>query len=149
VILIILIKHSLFCRMSLRWLHNNLSGPKKKELLQLEIAILNSSLEKRFHGKGDIELISLRMLISTLRCKTVLNKRCKACHKSLMFKHGWLLYLIASIARSFCLLTHFISFQGPHLSLAISCILLSKKVHLVILTVFQKDFQSSRFLDEV
>ena len=79
----------------------------------------------------------------------MLNERCKARHKSSMFKHGWLLYLIASIARSFCLLTHFISSQGPCLLLVISCILLLKKVCLVILTVFQKYFQSLRFLDDL
>jgi len=135
-ILIILIKHSLFCRMGLRWLHDNLSRSREEELLQLEIVILNSSLEKGFHSKGDIESISLRMLILTLQCKAVLNERCKACHKSLMFKHSWPLYLIASIAGSFHLLIHFISFQGSHLLLAISCILLLKKVYLVILTVF-------------
>ena len=147
VILIILIKYSLFCRMSLRWLHDNLSGPGEEELLQLKIVILNSSfLEKEFYSKGDIELILSRMLISTLLCKAVLKERCKAHHKSSMFKHSWPLYLIASIVRGFHLLTQFISSQGFCLLLVISCILLSKKVCLVILTVFQKDIQ---FLDDL
>ena len=127
--------------MSLRWHYDNLSRPREEELLQLAIAILNSSLEKGFHGEGDIELISSRILVSTLQCK--------ACHKSSMFKQGWLLYLIASIAGSFCLLTQFISSQDPCLLLVISCILLSKKVRLVSLTVFWKDFQSSRFLNNL
>ena len=148
-ILIILIKHSLFCRMSLRWLHDNLSRSGEEELLQLEITILNSSLEKGFHSEGDIESILSEILILTLQCKAVLKERCKARHKSSMFKHSWLLYLIASIVRSFHLLIQFISSQGPHLLLAISCILLSKKVCLVILTVFRKDFQSLRFLDDL
>ena len=98
-------------------------------------------MEKEFHGEGNIKSISLRMLVSILWYK--------ACHKSLMFKQGWLLYLIASILRSFCLLIQFISSQGPHLLLVISCILLSNKVYLVSLTIFQKDFQSLRFLNDL
>ena len=55
--------------------------------------------------------------------------------------------MIASIASSLHLLTQLMSFQGPWLLLAISWILMSKKILLVILTAVLKDFQSSRLLD--
>jgi len=43
---IMLFKHSLFLRMILRWLYDNLSGPEVKVLLQFAMVILNSSFEK-------------------------------------------------------------------------------------------------------
>ena len=65
-ILIILLRHSLFLRMILRWLHDNLSGPRVEKLLQLAIALLNSSLENGIQEDDDLSTISSRMLISTL-----------------------------------------------------------------------------------
>ena len=45
-----------------------------------------------------------------------------------------------------CLLTQFISFQGPHFLLAISWILSSKKICFMDLIVFLNAFQFSKFL---
>ena len=53
--------------MILRWLHDNLSGPRVEELLQLTIALLNSSLENGAQEDDDLSMISSRMLISTLQ----------------------------------------------------------------------------------
>ena len=64
-----------------------------------------------------------------------------------MVKHGWSLYLIASIAGNLHLLTQFMSFQGPHLLLVISWILRLKKDCLVFLTIFLNTFQFSRLLN--
>jgi len=72
-ILMILLKQSLSLRIVLRWLHNNLSGPDVEELLQLTIALLNSSLENRVHEKDDLSATSSRMLMLTWWWRVVLN----------------------------------------------------------------------------
>ena len=56
------------------------------------------------------------------------------------------LYLIASMAGSFCLLTQFMSSQGSLSLVKISWIFLSKKDYLVFLTIFLNCFQSSILL---
>ena len=61
-------------------------------------------------------------------------------------RHGWLLYLMASIAGSFHLLTQFISSQEPWLLFAISWILSLKNDLLVILITFLNVFQFSKLL---
>ena len=61
-------------------------------------------------------------------------------------RHGWLLYLIASIVDNLHLLTQLISFQGPQLLFVTSWILSLKKNFLVILTKFLNTFQFSRIL---
>ena len=66
-ILITLFKQLISWRMCLRWLYDNLSGPRVNELLQLAIAFLNSFLEKEAHGEDKNEAILSRTLISTLQ----------------------------------------------------------------------------------
>ena len=58
-------KQSLSLRMILRWLHNNLSGPGVKKLLQLAMVLLKSSLENRAYEEGDLSATSSRILMST------------------------------------------------------------------------------------
>jgi len=70
----------------------------------------------------------------------------RAFYKELRVRHGRLLYLITLMAGNLCLLTQLISSQGLQLLLAISWILVSKKICLVDLTNFLKDFQSSILL---
>ena len=65
-ILMILSKQTLSWRTILRWLHDNLSGPGVEELLQLVMAILNSSLENRAHEKDNFATILSSILGSTL-----------------------------------------------------------------------------------
>ena len=143
----ILLRHLLLLRMILRWLHDNLSGPRVEELLQLTIALLNSSLENGAQEDDDLSMISSRMLISTLQWKAVLNVKWSACQRSSMVRYGWSLYFMALMAGNFYLLTQFMSFQGLCFLFKISWILRSKKDHLVVLTIFLKIFQSSRLLD--
>ena len=104
-ILIILFKHSLFWSMCLRWLHDNLSGLGIDKLLHLAIAFLNSFLEKGAHEKDNIESILLRILSSMLQCRAVLKDEWRAYYRSLISRHGWSLYLIASMASNLHLLT--------------------------------------------
>jgi len=104
-ILIILLKQLSSLRMVLRWLHNSLSSPSVEELLQLVMALLNSSLENGVHKEGDLSAISLRMLMLTWQWRVVLNVEWSVFHRSSMVRHCWLLYLIASIADSLHLLT--------------------------------------------
>jgi len=56
--------------------------------------------------------------------------------------YGWPLYYIASIARSLCFLTQFMSFYGSHFFLTISWIFKSKKLYFVFLTVLLNLLQS-------
>ena len=129
--LTMLLRHLSYLRMVLRWFHNSLSGPGVEELLQLSIAHLNSSLEREFQNDFSLFLISSRTLMSTWQLRAVLKVKWRAFHKELRVRHGWLLYLITSIASNLHLLTQLISFQGPWLLLAISWILVLKKVCLV------------------
>ena len=133
--------------MDLRCLYDSLSSPGVNELLQLPKAILNSSFENGVQIEVCLFPISSKMLVLTWRWSTVLKKEWRAFHKLSREKHGWLLYLIASTAGNLCLLTQFMSSQGPQLLLATSWILVSKKALLVVLTIFLNDFQSSRHLD--
>ena len=58
-------RYSLYLRIILRWLHDNLSGPSAEALLQLAITILNSSFENKGQGKvGFLDILS-RILTST------------------------------------------------------------------------------------
>ena len=59
------------------------------------------------------------------------------------------MYLIASGAGSFCLLTQLMSSYRPRFLLAISVILRSKNIFLVFFTVLQKDFQSLSFFKDL
>jgi len=138
--LMIFPKESLSLRMTLRCLHDNLSSSSVEKLLQLVIALLNSSLEKKAYEEGDLSVTSSRILMSTWRWRAVLNIKWSTFHKSSMVKYGWLLYLIASMAGNLHLLTQLMSSQGPCFLLAISWILRSKKDCLEDLTVFLKIF---------
>ena len=93
-----------------------------------------------------LSLISSRVDVSTWWLLAILKVEWRACHKSLISKHCWLLYLIVSIASNFFLLIQFMSSHGPRLLLTISWILLSKKDHFVALTLFLKTFQFSQLL---
>ena len=143
----ILLRHSLFLKMILRWLYDNLSSLEVEKLLQLAIVLLNFSLENGAQEDDDLSTISSRILISTLWWRAMLNVEWSACQKSSMVRHGWLLYFIALITGNFHLLTQFISSQGPYFLFKISWILRSKKDCMVVLTFFPKIFQSSRLLN--
>ena len=66
-------RHSLSLRMILRWLHDNLSGLGTEALLQLAIAILNSSLENKGQEEAGLSMISSRISTSTWWWRAVLN----------------------------------------------------------------------------
>ena len=66
-------RHSLSLRMILRWLHDNLSGLGAEALLQLAIAILNSSLENKGQEEVGLSMISSRISTSTWWWRAVLN----------------------------------------------------------------------------
>ena len=66
-------RYSLSLRIILRWLHDNLSGPGAEVLLQLAIAILNSSFENGGQGEIGFLGISSRILTSTWQWRAVLN----------------------------------------------------------------------------
>ena len=137
-------RHSLFLRIILRWLYDNLFGPGTKALLQLAIAILNSSFENESQGEVGLSGISSRILILTWWWRAVLNMEWSTFHKSSILRHCWSLYLMASIVGNLRLLTQFMSSQGPHFLLAISWILMLKNDHLVVLTLLLNIFQFSR-----
>ena len=52
-------------RIILKLLHNNLSGPGVEKLLQLVMALLNSSLENEAYEEGGLLATSSRILMST------------------------------------------------------------------------------------
>jgi len=58
-------KQSSSLRMTLRYLYNHSSSPGMEGLLQLVIALLNSSLEKGAYKEEDLLVASLRILMST------------------------------------------------------------------------------------
>ena len=140
-------RHSISSKIVLRWFHESLSGPGAEELLQLDNANLNSSLENSGQGTMGLLLISSRIDVSTWRLLAVLKVEWRAHHKSLISTYCWPLYLIVSITGHFFLLTQFISSHGPCLLLVISWILISKKDRFVDLTLFLKTFQFSQLLN--
>ena len=144
--LMILIRQLSWLTIDFRWCHINLSGPGADKSLHLLIACLNSSLEKGYYCKVGLWSISLRMLRLIWRLRAVLNVLWRASHRLSRDRHGQLLYLMALMARSLCLLIQFISSQGLQLLLATSWIFMSKKVLLMFLTTFLKFFQFSRLL---
>jgi len=104
-ILTIFIRHSLCLRIDLRWFHNSLSSPGVDELLQFLIAHLNSSLENSAQKDGDLLLILSRTSMLICQWRAVLNVEWRAFQRLSRVRHGWLLYLIALIVDSLCLLT--------------------------------------------
>ena len=103
-------RHSSSLKIILRWIYNNLSGLGAEALLQLAIVILNSSFENEGQGEVSFLGISSRILTSTWRWRAVLNVEWSTFHKSLILRHCWSLYLMASIVGNLHLLTQFMSF---------------------------------------
>ena len=141
-ILISLKIQSLFLRIILIFLQDNLSGLGDDELLHFLITCKSSFLEKGAHVKASLEGISSNKLISTWWLCAELKDLYRAFHRSDILIHGWLLKWITSIASNFLFFTQFISFQSSHFLLMISLILLSKNLYLVLLTVSLNFFQS-------
>ena len=94
-------KQSSSLRMILRWLYDNLSGPSVEKLLQLAMALLNSSLENRAYEERGLLAILSRILMSTWRWRAVLKVKWSAFHKSSMVRHGWLLYVFVNPVHEF------------------------------------------------
>ena len=137
-------RHSSSLRIILRWLHNSLSGSGAEALLQLAIAILNSFFENKGQGEVGFSDISSRISMSTWQWRAVLNMEWSIFYKSLISRHCWSLYLMVSMVGNLCLLTQFMSSQGPYFLLVISWILTSKNNCLVVLTLLLNIFQFSR-----
>ena len=146
-ILMIPFKYDLFLRIHLKWLYKSLSRPGADELFHFTIKLMNSSLEKGTYR--DVKQKGILLRISSLTCQSyaILKVKCKACHRLFISRHGHLLYLTASIARSLCLWTQFISSQGSHFLLEIFWFLKSKKEYLVFLTILLNCFQFSNLLE--
>ena len=102
-------RYSLSLRMILRWLHDNLSRLGVEALLQLAIAILNSSLENKSQGEVGLLTISSRISTSTWWWRAVLNVEWRIFYKLSMSRHCWSLYLMTLMAGNLCLLTQFMS----------------------------------------
>lgn len=139
-------KHVLSLKIYLRWLYESLLGPDTGELFHLAITMMNSSLENWFQGKEGKDISFSRMFSLILQYWAILKEICSVCHRLLIYKHSWLLYLMVLLASNFYLLTQFINSQEPCFLFTISWILRLKKVLFVILTVLWKVFQSSRLL---
>ena len=146
-ILMTLTRQSSCLRMALRWHYISLSGPGNDELLHLIIAYLNSSLEKELQAEVTLHLISLRILVSTWQLRAVLKDAWSTFHKLSRERQEWLLYWMALMTSSLCLLIQFINSQGPWLLFATSWIFMSKKDLFVFLTTFLNFFQLFRLLD--
>jgi len=80
-------RHSISSKIILRWFHENLSGPGAEELLQLDNANLNSSLENSGQDMVGLSLILLRVDVSTWQLLAILKVEWRAHHKSLISKH--------------------------------------------------------------
>jgi len=83
----IVLRHSSFLKIILRWHHDNLSGLGAEGLLQLDIVVLNSSFENTSQGMVGLSIISLRISISTWWLLAILKVEWRAYHKSLMSKY--------------------------------------------------------------
>jgi len=135
-----LTRQSSYFRIYLRWFQDNLSRPRVDKLLQLLIAILNSSFDNGDQLEMGLLLISSRMLMLTWQSRTLLKEEWSVFHKLSSKRHGKPLCLMVSIVGNFCLLIQFMSSQGLRLLLAISWILVLKNILLVDLTICLNDF---------
>lgn len=143
------LRQSLSSKKILRCFHESLSRPGVEELLQLDSMNLNSSsLENSGQRITGLLQISSRIIVFTCRLLAMWNVEWRAYYRSLISWHCQLLYLIVSITGSFFLLTQLISSHGPCFLLTISWILLSKKNHFMVLTLFLKSFQFSQLLKD-
>ena len=140
-ILMKLLRHVLSLTMTLRCLHNNLSGPGVKVLLYFVIELLTSWTEKSVQIVVVLDWVLSNMLWLIWWLCAELNNKWRAYHRSSSSIYSWPLYWIASITESLYFLTQFISSQELWFIDAISWILLSKNVCLVFLTVLLKFFQ--------
>ena len=122
--------------------HDNLFSSGVKSLLHLSITERNSCFEKEGHSEWGLSRILSIIVISTYQYCAKLNILWRACQRSLILRHRLLLYLMASIARSFLFFIQFINSHRPFLLFKISWILLLKNSCLEILTVLLKFFQS-------
>ena len=147
--LIMFFKHILFLSIYLRCLHTSLSGLGVDKILHLTIALVSSSSKKGFQVDVTNEAILLRMSSSMHQFWAVLKDKCNACQRLFISRHGWLLYLTALIAGNLCLLTQFMSSQGPCFLFEISWILRLKNWCFVFLTVLQNCFQFSKLFDDL
>ena len=114
--------------------------------MHLVIVFLSSSVEKKTYINTGLNKISFKMLELICWFCTELKDWWSACYKLLSSIHSCLLYYKASIARSFCFLTQFMSSQGLLFFDAISLILSSKNKYFVFLTVLLNIFQLSNIL---
>jgi len=71
--LMIILKQTSSLSMTLRWLHDNLSGSGVEKLLQLVIALLNSSLENEVYEEGGLLVTLLRISTFTWRWRVMLK----------------------------------------------------------------------------
>ena len=112
-ILIIFFRHESFLTIHLRCLQDILLKSEVDELLYLIIELINSSLENGTHSEQYLFKISFNTSKSTWQSWAVLNDKWRALYRFSISMHSLLLYLIASIVGSFCLL---ISLQVPNIS---------------------------------
>ena len=147
--LIILPRYTSLLIMYLRWPYKSLSGSGTDELLYLAIAFINSSLKKRGHSSGALSGISSRISILICWSCVMLNIEWRACQRSLISRHRWSLYLMASTTGRFLFLTLFMSSQSPLALFTISWIFWLKNEHLVFLTVFLNCFQLAKLLNDL
>ena len=134
-ILISLIMYSLFLMIFLICSQDNLSGPGVKELLHFSMALMSSSFEKETYFIISLSGISSNRLILTWWFWVELKDLWSASYKSFSLIQDWLLYWMASVARSFFFLTQFMSSQRLQFLLVILSIFPLKKFHFVFLTV--------------
>ena len=139
--------HSSLLIILLIWLQVNLFGLEANKLLHFLIALISFSLENRVHNLVTLLGILSKSWRSTSWDWVELKKLWRVFHKSSNLIYSWPLNCIALTAGSLCFLIQFISSHRPHLLLAISVILSSKKMCLDFLTVFLNSFQSSKLQD--
>jgi len=91
----------------LRWCNESLSDLGMEELLQLQIAFLNSAFEKRIQASNFLSWSLSSKLKSTCLSWALLKVEWSVFQRLSVSRHSWLLNLIASTAGSLCLLTQF------------------------------------------
>ena len=147
--MIFFLKHIVSLTISLRCYYNSLSGIEVNEFLHLLIELTNSASENGSHFVGHLFEISSSRLMLIWQSWAILKVEYRACQSSLISRQEQLLYLIASIARSLCLLTQFMSSHRPCLLLVISWIFWSKSKCFVLLTMPLNCFKSLIFVEDL
>ena len=108
-ILMMFQRYTSFWMMFLICLQDNLSSLEVDALLYFETALLNSSSENSFQIVASLLGISSSRSMFIWWCYTELNNKWSACYKSYNSRYGWPSYWIASIAKSLCFFTQFMS----------------------------------------